>query len=386
MRQGTLKIAIVSIGIGRVQRGFERYFYDLFLAVREEINVTLYKSAGAPDSREKIPPLLGIATKIARVLPLSRWDGSDYQEYKRDCLAFAFCLLPELLRHRFDVIHIIDPPLAIVLQHLMRAFRIRTRLLLCDGCLIPPKYYPPSAHVQVTSQVHLQTALDWGVPKSQVTAVPPGVHTQRFVSSVGRRELRQKYDIRENTFVILAVAALRAPKRIGYIIDEVSRLQGDVLLWLDGYPEEPAILAMARERLGDRCRITYVPSQEVVELYRVADVFVHACLEEGFCYVLVEAISAGLMVLAHDSPHFEWLIQDRECLIDMRIEGNLTTRLRSLVPAGEDMSARLQARAQSVRQRFDWRSVVPAYMELYGNLAGMSSAPLNSREQQVERA
>ena len=377
MKPGAPKIAIVSIGIGRVQRGFERYFYDLFLAVRDKVDITLYKSGGTPNSRERIPPLLWPTTRIARALPLGRWvGGTDYKEYKRDCLAFAFCLLPELLRNRFDVVHIIDPPLAQVLQHLMRGCGLRTRLLLCDGCFIPPQYYPPAAYVQVTSHVHLQDALATGIPESQVTALPPGVHTQRFVSQVGRQELRQKYGISESTFVVLAVSALRPPKRLDYIIEEVSRLEGDVLLWLDGYPEDPSIPALARDRLGARCRITYVPSGDVPELYGAADVLVHACLEEGFGYAVVEAISAGLMVLAHDTPHFEWLIQDRDCLIDMRVPGRLTSRLHELASNSNDLSSRLQARAASAHRRFDWLSLTPAYVELYGKVANLSGSLL----------
>ena len=377
LRAGRPRIAIVSIGIGRVQRGFERYFYDLFLAVRDKVDITLYKSAGAPAAQEKIPSLLWPATRMARALPLDRWmGGTDYQEYKRDCLAFGFCLLPELLRQRFDVIHVIDPPLAQVLQYLLRACHLRTRLLLCDGCLIPPRFYPSAAHVQITSHAHLQNVLAMGVPASQVTALPPGVHTQRFVSPLSRQELRRKYGTAEDTFVILAVSALRLPKRIDYIIEEVSRLTGDVLFWLDGYPEDPSIPALARDKLGTRCRITYVASSEVPELYRMADVMVHACLEEGFGYAVVEAISAGLMVLVHDTPHFEWLTQDRDCLVDMRVPGKLRDRLKELMLKREDLSSRLQARAATARRRFDWRSLTQEYVELYGKVASLSHSSL----------
>src|SRR5206468_5650747 len=81
------KVALVSIGIGRVQRGFERYFTELFELLRGEIPMTLFRSAGGAGPREVVPPLLGAATAIARRAPLDWLAG--HAEYNRDCLAFA---------------------------------------------------------------------------------------------------------------------------------------------------------------------------------------------------------------------------------------------------------------------------------------------------------
>ncbi len=38
------KVAMVSVGLGRVQRGFERLFSDLFELVKNDVDITLYKS------------------------------------------------------------------------------------------------------------------------------------------------------------------------------------------------------------------------------------------------------------------------------------------------------------------------------------------------------
>lgn len=368
------RIALVSIGIGRIQRGYERYFSGLFGALREELDITLYKSGGTSSAQQKVPPLLRATTAIARALPLGRL-GTEYKEYKHDCLAFGLSLLPELLRNGFHVLHCIDYPLAVVLQHLQRVCRFRTRLLFTNGCCMPPQYYPRVAHVHHVAQPLFQEALAKGVPPSRITLVPCGLDTEKFAATASQQELRQKHGISDSTFVILAVTAVkRLHKRVDHIIEEVSRLEGDVLLWIDGNPEDPTIPELARQRLGSRCRMTHVPSSEVSELYYLADVMVHAALEESFGLAVVEALSTGLLVLTHDSAHFQWLVQDQDCLVDMRTPGKLTARLRQLLKRTGEHSCRAQARAASVRQRFDWRSLTPAYIEMYRKVAGLNRA------------
>lgn len=366
------KIALISVGLGRVQRGFERYFTELFDVLREDFDVTLYKSGGRQSSHEKVPLLLRQATSIARALPLKRLAGNA--EYNRDCLAFGLTLLPQLLRGRFDVIHCIDPPMAFVLQYLLGACGLRSRSLFTDGCIVPPQFNPRVAHVHHVSKITYDTALAQGAPASAMTMIPPGIHAAQFSIDASRQELREKYHVPQDVFLVLAVSAIkRTHKRVDYIIDEVSRLDGNVLLWLDGNPEDASLVALARDKLGPRCRISHVPTAEVVELYRMADVMAHASLSEAYGRAIVEAVCSELMVLVHDSPHFEWLVQDRECLVDMKTEGSLAARLGQLRGRRERSSTSAAAAANRMRHRFDWAVLAPAYKEMYERVSGIMS-------------
>ncbi|MGH9785877.1 MAG: glycosyltransferase family 4 protein [Terriglobia bacterium] len=372
---GLPRVALVSVGLGQIQRGFERYFSDLFEVLRDHLPVTLFKSGGAHGAQEKIPRLLRPTRAILRAVPLNGLTGrSEYPQYKPDCAAFGLSLLPELWGNRFDVIHCIDPPLAAVLQRLQRMFRLPGRLLFTEGSLMPPPYYPPEAHVHHVALAQFQEAVAMGIPESRMTMVPCGIHAERFDVAADRHELRRKYGVAESTFVILAVTAVkRIHKRVHYLIEEVSGLEGDFLLWIDGNPADPAVPELAREKLGSRCRITHLPSSDLPELYRLADVLVHAALEESFGLAVVEALASGLPVLAHDSPHFEWLIGDRNCLVDMRVSGKLAARLHELAARRDELAAGAQTRATRVRRAFDWRGLTPAYVEMYRKVAALPS-------------
>src|ERR1019366_2141275 len=109
--QGTAlspRVAITSVGLGRIQRGYERYISGIFGAFQDRFDIALYKGAGSQGSGEKVPTLLGPITTAARLLPLGlAAGGAEYKTYKHDCLAFCLALLPDLLRSRIHVVHVI---------------------------------------------------------------------------------------------------------------------------------------------------------------------------------------------------------------------------------------------------------------------------------------
>jgi len=361
------RVALVSVGLGRVQRGFERWASDLFNVLHDKLDFTIYKSGGTRNDLERVPAWLRPVTAFARTAPLGR------TEYHRDCLAFGLCMLPDLMRGRFDVIHCVDPPVAVVLQHLRRITRFSARILFTEGSAIPPGYYPRVDHFHHVSQVAFQDAIAMGVPESQMTLIPSGVHTGRFTRVAERDKLREKYGVPKSTFVILAISAVKkVHKRVDHIIEEISRIEGDILLWLDGNPEDPAVAEMARTKLGPRCRMTHLPSDQVHELYQMADLLVHASLEESFGLSIVEALSSGLPVLVHQSPHFQWLVQDSNSLLDMRVGGLLETRVRELLCRRDELQALAATRAENVRSRFDWNSLVPDYIKMYRKVASLN--------------
>jgi glycosyltransferase involved in cell wall biosynthesis len=102
----------------------------------------------------------------------------------------------------------------------------------------------------------------------------------------------------------------------------------------------------------------------------MSDLFVHGALEEGFGLAICEAASAGLNVLVHNSRHFEWLVGDASCLVDMSKPGPLSDRLQEYVRSGRVQSDRNTLLARNIRDRFDWDALAPQYVEMYRKVAG----------------
>ena len=368
------RVAIACPGVGLAQRGFERMFADLFSLVGSDLDVTLFKGGGEISAREKVPAFLPRNGRFVNLFPIHSLLGRS--PIHVECMTFALALLPYLRNGRFDVVHCIDPPLARILYKLRRLFRMQFRLLYTHGCTMPPSGYPPADHLQQVAAEAYDEALANGIPASAMTLLPCGIHPERFDVDRSKEELRREYDVAPDAFVILSVAALnRAHKRVHHLIEEAARLQGNYLLWLDASMDqgEPDLIGFARSCLGDRCRITHVPTGKVGELYRMADVMAHASVFEAFGLSIVEAASTGLPVICHDAPHFRWLLPNPHAWVDMKSPGALANRLSFLMAHPASLRD-LQCREQ-VRRRFSWNDLRPGYEALYERVSALPLAP-----------
>ena len=242
------------------------------------------------------------------------------------------------------------------------------RLLYTNGTAWPVHLCPRRAHVHHVQQGSYQQALDSGDPPERNTVVPCGIRAARFVTGLSRADLRARHGIAPGTFVVLMVGAVkRVHKRVDHVVEEISALPGDWLLWIDGKPEDAELAAATQARLGARCRITQVASADVGQLYGLADVMVHAALEESFGLAIVEALSTGLPVLAHDSPHFAWLTAGRAGLLDMAAPGLLREQLRQRM-AAPALHPTDPTQAAAITARYDWPQLKTQYLGLYQRL------------------
>lgn len=361
------RIAIACPGVGVVQRGFERLFRDLFDEMRGTRDVTLFKGGGDRCADEIVLPFLRRGGRAIRWLPIHRLMRRTPMH--AECLTFALAMLPHLRSGRFDIVHVIDPPLARLLFHLRRALGLRFRLLYTEGTAMPPADYPPCDHLHQISRATLEDAVAKGYPAERMSLLPCGYRPERFATTETRAALRERFGIAPDRFVILSVAALnRGHKRIDHLVDEVARLGGDALLWLDGSLDhgDPDLPDYARRRLGDRVRVTHVSSHAVGDLYAMADVFAHSAGFEAFGLAIVEAAAAGLPVLTHDAAHFRWLLPDPACRVDMTAPGALAERLATMIA---DPAARAAATmADYACATYDWGNLRADYGALYDAL------------------
>ena len=358
-----MKVALACPTIGQTRRGYERFMAELFQLIRADIDVTLFKGAGATQPGEVI------VHHVKRTGVLARLAGRRlrYASYRLEFASFALALWPHLRRGNFDIVHIIDPPLARPLAALRRWVPRPYRLVFTDGGPAPFDATPFADLVHCLTPAAERETLAVAPPGCRVTMLPVGVDARALSAATGRATLRRQHGVSADTFVILAVTTLnRYHKRVDALIEEVASLPGKVMLWLDAsaYPDgDVSLLALARARLGDRFRHTHIESGQVGELYRLADVMVSASLHESFGMALVEAMCCGLPVLAHDSAHFRWLLGGSRNLIDMQVPGALGARLAHLANDRDDLHS--LASPEHMLARFGWGALKPGYCALY---------------------
>ena len=362
-----MKVALVCPTVGQTRRGYERFMTDLFGLIRGDVDATLFKGGGEPAPGEQVVPHVKRTGIVARMAG----DRMRYTRQRIEFATFAAALYPHLVRGKFDVVHAIDPALAPKLARMRRLMGRKYGFLFTDGGPAPFDATPWADVVHYVTPQQQEEAVARGAAAAKGSVLPVGVNEPPAAGAADRADLRRRHGVADETFVILAVTSLnRHHKRVDYLIDEVAGLPGDVLLWIDAsvHPDgDASLLAYARERLGARFRHTHVASGEVAELYRLADVMVSASLQETFGMSLVEAMCAGLPVVAHDSAHFRWLLEDHGHLVDLAAPGALRDRLGHLM--GHPQELRRPGGRESALRRFGWPSLKAGYLDLYRRAA-----------------
>jgi len=349
--------------VGQTRRGYERFMTDLFGLIRTDVDATLFKGGGDPAPGEYVVPHMKRTGMVARMAG----NRLRYTRHRIEFATFAAALWPHLLRGKFDVVHAIDPGLAPKLARLRGFVRPKFGFVFTDGGPAPFDATPYADVVHYVTPEQQEAAVARGATAAKGSMLPVGVDTSGMGDAVDRAALRRAHGVGPDTFVILAVTSLnRHHKRVDYLIDEVARLPGDILLWIDAstHPDgDASLLDLARERLGPRFKHTHVASDRVAELYRAADVIVSASTYETFGMSLVEAMCAGLPVVAHDSPHFRWLLEGHGHLVDMAAPGALSGRLEYLLAHRDEL--RKLGDSESARRRFGWGGLKEGYLDLY---------------------
>jgi glycosyltransferase involved in cell wall biosynthesis len=356
-------VALVCPTVGQTRRGYERYIDDLMRIFRSNLDLTLFKGAGTAGEREKVVPHVTRTGLLSRLFP----DRFLHARYLIEFGTFGASVAPLLARGQFDIVHFIDPPLARCLHAVRRLSGKRFRLLFTNA---RPEFYDCSRwadHIHCITPAAIEEAERTGVSSRRLSLIPPGIDSARVTASEERAELRRKYGVPQDQFVVLSVTTLnRQHKRVDYLIEESAALGGNPLLWIDGslHPDgDPSLVDMATVKLGSRFRRTHVASQKVGELLKLADVFVSSALVESFGMAIVEAMFCGLPVVTHDSPHFRWLTNGVAHFVDMTKPGNLARFLSEAMRSPGLLRSGTELRAAA--RRFDWQEIGGDYLEMY---------------------
>ncbi|HVR71260.1 MAG TPA: glycosyltransferase family 4 protein [Vicinamibacteria bacterium] len=168
----------------------------------------------------------------------------------------------------------------------------------------------PSAYLR-------RMVLDWGVEPERLhvvqNGVPPPAHPLPSAE-----QARQRLGL-AGDFVVTSIGRLIPLKRFDLLIRALAALRGEVpqarLVLVGSGPCESALRALASESgLAERVRFAgRLPHAEVVHHLRASHVFALVSTHEGFSHVLLEAMQAGVPVVATDVGGNREVVEDGRC-------------------------------------------------------------------------
>lgn len=211
-----------------------------------------------------------------------------------------------------------------------------------------------------------QIELKLGRPE-QYVVIPNGLDLEEF----GQRGLRPREaaraGLRVNGRVIGTVGRLAREKGHEVLLRALAKLPDDVQLVIVGEGEQYAALErQAAERgLAERVRFTgYVDSRLVL---RAFDIYVQPSYYEGFGLSILEAMAAGLPVVACRVGGVADVVVDGETglLVPAGDPEALATAVRRMLQDSELARRCGEAAAQRVRDLFSVEKMISAYDALY---------------------
>lgn len=216
--------------------------------------------------------------------------------------------------------------------------------------------------------------IESGVAPTRITVVPSGVEADRFVPSAeARARARRQYAAPDNACVLVVVGALEARKGHDVLLDALARLGHPTLVvWCAGEGGARAALEAQRATLGLEAQVRFLGRvDDVAGLLAGADVMVMPSRQEGLGVAALEAMAAGVPVIASRVGGLPEAVVDGETglLVPPDDAAALGVALARLA-ADSGLRRRLGAAgATRVRARFTMAGMAAATLAVYRQVA-----------------
>ncbi|MBX3061038.1 MAG: glycosyltransferase [Anaerolineae bacterium] len=217
-----------------------------------------------------------------------------------------------------------------------------------------------------------QIMLDFGVRAPTIT-IENGVELQPFHQPPNPRR-KADFGLPDTAVLLLYVGRLAAEKNLDSLIDQFA-IAADVaphlhlMLVGDGLSREMLVAQVNQMELQDRVHFTGpVPVPEVPNYMAAADIFVTASVSEVHPLTVIEAMAAGLPVVAVSSPGIsDSVVSGHTGLLTTRPDGGLAAAMVGLA-LNPERRAQMSAAARAESDRYDIRRTVALTQEVYERL------------------
>ncbi len=204
-------------------------------------------------------------------------------------------------------------------------------------------------------------AAKYGLPLESIVVISNGVAETYFV---GKKMSSQTIPH------ILFVGRLVPQKNLALLIEAVAQMQTSVFLDIVGEGE----LRKNIEALIQKHQLKNIQlhgkktGKELLELYQSADIFVLPSLKEGISLSMLEALAAGLPVIASDSPEIRPILGECGILIQDPTAKNYAKALDAVL-SDEDTMRKLGTLSIQKARSYSWENVLNSIEDVYKQVA-----------------
>ena len=210
-----------------------------------------------------------------------------------------------------------------------------------------------------------------GIPRSRITVIHNGVDTVQQASSVQVQQIRSELRVGEDEFVIGIVGSLYPVKGHMSLLDAMKTVLArypKARLLIIGQGELERTLKRRASELGIERAVSFLGLRDdVPRLLPLFNLFVLPSLSEGLSVALLEAMSAGVAVIASNVGGNPEIVVNGETgyLVPPERSEELASRIIALV-SNQELTRLLGDRGKErVSQEFTTARMLEQYQDLY---------------------
>ena len=215
----------------------------------------------------------------------------------------------------------------------------------------------------------------------QIQVIPNGVETDKF-SSFSKIESRNDLKISDNELIILYVGSLRPIKGVEILIKAIYLLDKDIdgfkLLIIGNGPQEEYLKNLViKYELIEKIKFIGRISNDIIHKYFLAsDIFVLPSSSEGFPNVILEAMAAGLPIVASNVCGLSEILKQNEngLLVEPGVPEDLAKSILILLTNNELRSKMIINNRQLIK-KYTWESVIDILAKEYEIIVADSKYP-----------
>lgn len=200
-------------------------------------------------------------------------------------------------------------------------------------------------------------ASKYALPLESIVVIPNGVAEKYFTG---------KKTSANTVPHLLFVGRLVAQKNLSLLVEAVSQMQTNVFLDIVGEGE----LRENIEALIQKYKLKNVKlhgkktGEDLIELYKSADIFVLPSLKEGVSLSMLEALAAGLPVVASDSPEIRQILGECGILIQDPTATNYARVLDAILSNKDTLQNLINLSVQKAHF-YSWENVLTSIEDVY---------------------
>jgi glycosyltransferase involved in cell wall biosynthesis len=225
--------------------------------------------------------------------------------------------------------------------------------------------------IAVSQTVARFTSKQEGIPKAKFVVIHNGVDIEKskkeLASLSTKEELCVKFGFNSNTKILLNVARLTAQKNHQLLIDGFSNFskihpEYKLIIVGDGFLRDVLEKHVNKNKLQDKIIFTGV-QKNVWPFYKMADAYVSTSKIEGLSMTYLEALSAGLPLIATSTAGTDEIITDGQNGFFI-LESTIKNVAEALEKLHVSNMHELSMTASKMSQEFDIRKMTEKYQDL----------------------